>query len=112
MPTGPVINAAPAVDEYGQVVRVAGEVGITGSIVAAPASDFGLLAKATPSANTVEIRFDDIVAGDLYIGEAPDGTATSAASWKVVRYYRTATGLLTRLRYRTGVVWDSHTSGW
>lgn len=30
MPTGPVINAAPAADEYGQVVRVAGTVTTTG----------------------------------------------------------------------------------
>lgn len=30
MPTGPVINAAPAADEYGQVVRVAGTVATTG----------------------------------------------------------------------------------
>jgi hypothetical protein len=59
-----------------------------------------------------EIRIDDISAGDLYIGRANDGTATSAASWEVARYYRDSAGKMLRARYRTSVVWDNRTAGW
>ena len=59
-----------------------------------------------------ELRFDDVSGGDLYIGRAADGTLTAAASWEVVRYYRTSTGVITRARYRTGVAWDLRDQGW
>lgn len=59
-----------------------------------------------------ELRFDDVSAGDLYLGRAPDGTATADAAWEVFRYYRTAVGAITRGRYRTGVAWDNRTAGW
>lgn len=73
---------------------------------------FATLINAQPRNLADELRLDDIAGGDLYIGRAPDTTATSAASWEVVRIYRTATGATTRIRYRTGVVWDNRTAGW
>ena len=58
-----------------------------------------------------EIRADDTLT-DRYNGRAPDGTATSAPVWEVVRFYRDAGGTIVRVRYRTGVAWDSRTMGW
>lgn len=57
-----------------------------------------------------EIRRDETLTDD-YHGVAPDGSLTSAAVWSVARFYKTA-GLITRVRYRTGVVWDNRTAGW
>ena len=59
-----------------------------------------------------ELRLDDIPAGDLYIGRNTDSASTAATTWEVIRVYRTASGLTTRIRYRTGVSWDSHAAGW
>lgn len=58
-----------------------------------------------------EIRRDE-TATDDYHGIAPDGTLTSAASWSVCRFYKDAAGLITRVRFRTGVAWDNRTLGW
>jgi len=57
-----------------------------------------------------EIRRDETLTDD-YHGVAPDGSLTSAAVWSVARFYKTA-GLITRVRYRTGVVWDNRAVGW
>lgn len=47
-----------------------------------------------------------------YFGEAPDGTATSAASWNVLRIYiSSTTGKPTRWRTVTGAVWDTAITG-
>ena len=73
--------------------------------------DFDRIAKARAVVGE-ELRFDDVIGGDLYIGAAPEGTATSAASWDVVRYYRTAAGAITRQRYQTGIAWDDRATGW
>ncbi len=59
-----------------------------------------------------ELRLDDAIGGDLYLGRNDDLAATADQTWEVVRVYRTATGLTTRIRYRTGVAWDAHTAGW
>jgi hypothetical protein len=57
-----------------------------------------------------ELRRDEGQSDD-YHGAAADGTATSAAAWRVVRLYK-AGGLITRVRYRTGVAWDARSTGW
>lgn len=75
------------------------------------ADDFDRIAKARAVAGE-ELRFDDVAAGDLYIGVAADGAATGAAVWGVVRYYRTAAGAITRQRWRTSVTWDDRATGW
>lgn len=59
-----------------------------------------------------EIRIDDVSGGDLYHGRAADDVDTAAAAWEVVRFYRDATGQISRVRYRTDVVWDNRTAGW
>lgn len=60
-----------------------------------------------------ELRIDDVSGGDLYHGRAPDSTATSDASWEVVRIYRDpVTAIVTRVRYRSGVAWDARAAGW
>lgn len=71
--------------------------------------DFARILKFEPQAGE-EIRRDETLTDD-YHGVAPDGSATSSAVWKVTRFYKTA-GLITRVRYRTGVAWDSRTAGW
>lgn len=71
--------------------------------------DFSRILKFEPLP-TEEIRRDETLTDD-YHGVAPDGSATSAAVWKVVRFYKTA-GLITRVRYRTDIAWDSRTAGW
>lgn len=63
------------------------------------------------SADGTEVRYD-LGATDTYIGAAVDGSTTSAAVWTVVRYYLDTSGNPTRKRTRTGVAWDSRTSGW
>lgn len=72
-------------------------------------SDFKRLLKFEPRIGE-EIRRDE-TATDDYHGAAPDGTLTSAASWKVCRFYKTL-GQIVRVRYRVGVVWDNRTAGW
>lgn len=59
-----------------------------------------------------EILMDDILAGDLYIGRNADSASQAAATWEVVRIYRTSAGITTRIRYRSGVVWNNRTAGW
>lgn len=54
----------------------------------------------------------DMGATDIYIGVNTDGTATSSATWKIIRVYLDGSGNPTRRRYRSGVAWDSRTSGW
>lgn len=74
-------------------------------------SRFSRVAKANPSIGE-ELRFDDISAGDLYIGAAVDSTAEATLAWDVCRYYRTATGVITRCRFRSGIAWGNRTVGW
>lgn len=74
---------------------------------------FATLMNALPDTTGKEVRMDDVAAGDLYIGRNTDGTSTATASWEVVRIYRNAvTAKIERVRYRTGVAWDSRTAGW
>lgn len=76
----------------------------------ATSEDFRRLLKFEPTSGQ-ELRAEDL-STDRYHGAAPDGTATSAASWKVVRFDKDAAGNITRVRYRTGVAWDSRAAGW
>lgn len=97
-PTG---RALPSVDAAARSTLV--------DILEASVSPFARLLKFEPLVGE-EIRRDETSTDD-YHGAAPDGTAATAASWKVVRFYKTA-GLITRVRYRTGVVWNDRASGW
>lgn len=72
-------------------------------------SRFTRLLKFEPSAGE-EIRRDETPTDD-YHGAAPDGSNTANPVWDVVRFYKTAT-LITRVRFRTGIVWDNRSSGW
>lgn len=112
--TGPLTDAQLRASNVGVTVGnfpatqpVSGTVAV--SSAPDPASPFARLLKFEPAAGE-EIRRDE-TATDDYHGAAPDGTATSAASWRVARFYKTG-GLITRVRYRTGVAWDSRTAGW
>jgi YD repeat-containing protein len=67
--------------------------------------------------DTEEIRYDipppaALVNAASYAGIAPAGTATSAASWIVVRTDYDATGNPTRMRIRKAVAWDNRALGW
>lgn len=73
---------------------------------------FASLINAMPRSTGDEIRMDDGTP-DLYLGRNTDNVSTATASWEVVRVYRNAvTGKTERIRYRTGVAWDSRTAGW
>ncbi len=72
---------------------------------------FATLLHFLPDTTAKEVRRDEAALDD-YHGRAPDGTATSTASWEVVRFYKDALGKITRVRYRSGVAWDSRTAGW
>lgn len=73
-------------------------------------SRFANILKFEPAAGE-EIRREETVTDD-YHGAAPDGTATSAASWAVVRFYKDVSGNITRVRYRENVAWDARAAGW
>lgn len=65
--------------------------------------------------DTEEIRYDvptTLTNGNIYLGVATDGTSTAAASWDVVRIYFDGNDNPTRARLRTGIAWDSRTTGW
>jgi hypothetical protein len=81
--------------------------GATEATLAALSSPFARLLKFEPAVGE-EIRRDE-TATDDYHGAAPDGTATSAASWRVARFRKNASGLIVRVQYRTGIAWDDRT---
>lgn len=65
--------------------------------------------------DTEEVRYDipgTLANGQIYVGVAPDGTATSTASWDVVRTDFDANANPTRDRIQKGIAWDSRTTGW
>lgn len=65
--------------------------------------------------DTEEIREDtpiNLINTYSYKGLATAGTATSSAVWSIVRYSFDSNGQLSRIQYRTDVVWDSRASGW
>lgn len=65
--------------------------------------------------DTEEVRYDiaaDLANGDIYTGVATDGTATSSATWTIIRTYFDANGNPSRERIRFNVAWDSRTAGW
>lgn len=54
-----------------------------------------------------EERYEfDAEGNPLYVGKAPDGTATTAAAWTVYRFTFVA-GLPTRKQVRENIVWDN-----
>ena len=65
--------------------------------------------------DTEEVRIDIpavLASGYIYKGYAPDGTATSATSWDVMRVSLDVNGNPSRQQYQTGISWDSRASGW
>lgn len=63
-----------------------------------------------------EMRYEIPLAlsnASIYAGIAPDGTATSAASWKVARIYHDANGNPSRMRIKQGalIAWDDRAVG-
>lgn len=59
-----------------------------------------------------ELRLD-LGTTDQYFGVATDGAATDLGGlWDVLRIYLDGDGNPTRMRTRTGVNWDSRTTGW
>lgn len=72
---------------------------------------FSSLIKFEPRPNE-ELRSEETLS-DRYHGRAPDGTATSDASWEIVRFYKNPlTGQIVRTRYRENVSWDNRATGW
>lgn len=69
---------------------------------------YRLLNQVVPDGDEMRTDFGP---ADLYFGQAPDGTAETAASWAVLRIYLTA-GSPVRWRTRAGVRWDLRTLGW
>lgn len=65
-----------------------------------------------------EVRYDipntnaGLTNGNIYIGIAEDGSATSAAVWTVVRFYFNAARKPSRSRIRKLVAWDDRAIGW
>lgn len=80
-----------------------------GSNASSLSSRFARVLKFEPSVGE-EIRREETLTDD-YHGAAPDGSNTAGTVWDVVRFYKTAT-LITRVRFRTGVAWDSRATGW
>lgn len=68
-------------------------------------SAFTRLLKFQP-ADGDEIRRDETLTDD-YHGAAPDGASTASAVWKVCRFYKDVSGNTVRVRYKTGIAWDS-----
>lgn len=48
----------------------------------------------------------------IYIGVAPAGTATSAATWYVKRISFNSNKLPFKDQFRSGVVWNNRAAGW
>lgn len=103
------VGAGTAGTPTGGVVSVQGVSGGEAIPVTLERNEFGSLIKFEANTNE-ELRSDDISLGDLYHGRAVDGTATSVASWEVIRFYRTTSGLITRVRYKSGISWDNRAS--
>lgn len=62
-----------------------------------------------------EARYDipaDLTSSSIYIGVATDGTATSAASWNIVRVYFDGNKKPSRLRIQQSISWDNRATGW
>ena len=102
-----------------------GQKTMTGSVPVVLASDQTITISAVSQAFTriknqeyldsEEARYDipaSLPSGFIYAGVAPNGTATSAAAWTIVRTSFDASGNPTRDQIRTSVVWDSRTTGW
>lgn len=61
-------------------------------------------------ADTEEVRYDvptSVISGAIYTGLATAGTATSAATWTIVRSLFDANGNPSREQIKTSVIWDN-----
>lgn len=66
--------------------------------------------KAKQFASTEEVRYDipaSLVSADIYTGVNTDATATSTATWTVIRSYFDANGNPARERIKSGISWDN-----
>lgn len=82
--------------------------------VAAPSAELTRILQKE-FADDEEVRYEipaTLASGDIYIGVADDGTATSAELWNVVRIYFDANENPTRLRLQTAIAWDNRAVGW
>lgn len=97
------------------------DVNLVNSGVITPSSDFAILFNNW-LATTQEKRIDlttynnDATNPAYYFAMAADGSLTSDAVWKVARVYlsdkESNGGVPTRIRFRSGVAYDSRASGW
>lgn len=91
-----------------------GDLANKGDIEVRYASEFARI-NAKQYDDTEEVRFDIPVSkvnGVIYVGVAPSGSLESSSVWMVVRTDFDSNGNPNRQRYRSGVAWDSRTTGW
>lgn len=110
-----VANPTTAVDVTSlPEVEVKNDIGnpltVVGTVTADVDSRFKRLLKFEPAVGE-ELRSENLDT-DRYHGAAPDGTATSSATWDVVRFYKDASKNIVRVRFRSGVAWDDRAAGW
>jgi hypothetical protein len=104
--------------DYSVIINKPGDravdVSAASGLLTAGHSKFSRLLARQPS-DGEEMRFaipSDLANDDIYIGVAPDGTATSASDWDVVRVYCDGNANPKRARLREGIAWDQRGSGW
>lgn len=71
-------------------------------------NDFASLLKFEPEVGQ-ELRADETNTRRWH-GRAPEGTSTAAASWELVQFDQTPSTGITRVRYKTGAIWDDRTT--
>lgn len=65
--------------------------------------------------DTEEVRYDipaTLTNQSIYTGVAPDGTATAATTWTIIRTYFDGNANPIRERIRFNVAWDNRSVGW
>lgn len=90
-----------------KVVDVTDRAGRVLGQVTLPAEQITDLKTVTVEEPALEERYEfDANGNPLYVGKAPDGTATTAAAWLVYRF-TFVNGLPTRKQVRENVAWDN-----
>lgn len=73
-------------------------------------SDYGAVVRQAPSTSETRLDYDTRTDGNpVYVAKAPQGTATSAATWLVQKLTYDASARLTRAEVLTGS-WDGRAS--
>jgi hypothetical protein len=124
-----VATAAKQDTQITHLATIAGKDFATAAKQDAQTTELQAIAARVPGANefariaqrqfldTEEVRMDipapsAMANAHIYLAVAPASTATNAASWKIVRITLDANKNPSRQQYRTGVAWDSRTTGW